>query len=142
MRLTSIQYKMQKAPHLQGFQRWRDPDSNRGHHDFQSCALPTELSRRAAPRVALAGRPGPGLQQRQRVDRRRPRDLPAARPDLEVQVRAGRVPRAADAADLLPGADAVAALDELGARLQVHEDVIPALGVADDEVVAGAGVLD
>ena len=26
--------------------RWRDPDSNRGHHDFQSCALPTELSRR------------------------------------------------------------------------------------------------
>ncbi len=27
--------------------RWRDPDSNRGHHDFQSCALPTELSRRA-----------------------------------------------------------------------------------------------
>jgi hypothetical protein len=26
---------------------WRDPDSNRGHHDFQSCALPTELSRRA-----------------------------------------------------------------------------------------------
>src|SRR5215210_1428203 len=30
---------------------WRDPDSNRGHHDFQSCALPTELSRRK-------GRPG------------------------------------------------------------------------------------
>src|ERR687886_733498 len=27
---------------------WRDPDSNRGHHDFQSCALPTELSRRGA----------------------------------------------------------------------------------------------
>ena len=27
--------------------KWRDPDSNRGHHDFQSCALPTELSRRA-----------------------------------------------------------------------------------------------
>jgi hypothetical protein len=26
---------------------WRDPDSNRGHHDFQSCALPTELSRQA-----------------------------------------------------------------------------------------------
>ena len=31
---------------LQGLSRWRDPDSNRGHHDFQSCALPTELSRR------------------------------------------------------------------------------------------------
>ncbi len=29
------------------WRRWRDPDSNRGHHDFQSCALPTELSRRA-----------------------------------------------------------------------------------------------
>src|SRR6478672_6321126 len=27
---------------------WRDPDSNRGHHDFQSCALPTELSRPGA----------------------------------------------------------------------------------------------
>jgi integrase len=26
--------------------RWRDRDSNPGHHDFQSCALPTELSRR------------------------------------------------------------------------------------------------
>jgi hypothetical protein len=32
---------------LQAFLLWRDPDSNRGHHDFQSCALPTELSRRA-----------------------------------------------------------------------------------------------
>src|SRR4249919_2818606 len=31
---------------LQGLLQWRDPDSNRGHHDFQSCALPTELSRR------------------------------------------------------------------------------------------------
>lgn len=28
--------------------RWRDPDSNWGHHDFQSCALPTELSRRGS----------------------------------------------------------------------------------------------
>ncbi len=26
---------------------WRDPDLNRGHHDFQSCALPAELSRRS-----------------------------------------------------------------------------------------------
>ncbi len=25
---------------------WRDPDLNRGHIDFQSIALPTELSRR------------------------------------------------------------------------------------------------
>src|SRR5829696_8922648 len=33
---------------------WRDPDSNRGHHDFQSCALPTELSRQRARRLATA----------------------------------------------------------------------------------------
>jgi hypothetical protein len=26
---------------------WRGPESNRGHHDFQSCALPTELPRRS-----------------------------------------------------------------------------------------------
>jgi hypothetical protein len=26
---------------------WRDPDLNRGHTDFQSVALPTELSRHA-----------------------------------------------------------------------------------------------
>ncbi len=26
--------------------KWPDPDSNWGHHDFQSCALPTELSGR------------------------------------------------------------------------------------------------
>ncbi len=26
---------------------WRGPESNRRHHDFQSCALPTELPRRA-----------------------------------------------------------------------------------------------
>ena len=47
--------------------RWRDPDSNRGHHDFQSCALPTELSRRGANRLA---RRGPRLELRERVDRR------------------------------------------------------------------------
>src|SRR3954447_11198995 len=28
--------------------RWRGPESNWRHHDFQSCALPTELPRRAA----------------------------------------------------------------------------------------------
>ena len=42
---------------MQGVPRWRDPDSNRGHHDFQSCALPTELSRRNGwIRVARDGR--------------------------------------------------------------------------------------
>jgi hypothetical protein len=35
---------------LQDFMKWRDPESNRGHHDFQSCALPTELSRRRRQR--------------------------------------------------------------------------------------------
>ena len=35
--------------------RWRDPDSNRGHHDFQSCALPTELSRQRGARLAPTG---------------------------------------------------------------------------------------
>ncbi|MDK2964220.1 MAG: hypothetical protein PWQ29_1614, partial [Verrucomicrobiota bacterium] len=29
---------------------WRDPESNRGHEDFQSSALPTELSRREKKR--------------------------------------------------------------------------------------------
>src|SRR4051812_33065850 len=38
----------EKPPASRRFRRWRDPDSNRGHHDFQSCALPTELSRRGA----------------------------------------------------------------------------------------------
>ena len=40
---------------LQAFRRWRDPDLNRGHHDFQSCALPTELSRRGGAIVAISG---------------------------------------------------------------------------------------
>jgi hypothetical protein len=34
--------------HINVLREWRDPDSNRGHHDFQSCALPTELSRQGA----------------------------------------------------------------------------------------------
>jgi hypothetical protein len=52
-------------PICRSLQRWRDPDSNRGHHDFQSCALPTELSRRGWIRVARrvagarGGRRGP-----------------------------------------------------------------------------------
>jgi hypothetical protein len=29
--------------HLQAMLRWRDPDSNRGHHDFQSVTLPTSI---------------------------------------------------------------------------------------------------
>src|SRR6185436_3831724 len=33
--------------------RWRGPESNWRHHDFQSCALPTELPRRVATRWYL-----------------------------------------------------------------------------------------
>ena len=35
------------GPHV-----WRGPDSNRRHHDFQSCALPTELPRQDVGMVA------------------------------------------------------------------------------------------
>ena len=38
--------RAQKPAGVRDLQAWRDPDSNWGHHDFQSCALPTELSRR------------------------------------------------------------------------------------------------
>jgi hypothetical protein len=45
----SVRVLPRKPAYLQAFflARWRDPDLNRGHHDFQSCALPTELSRHA-----------------------------------------------------------------------------------------------
>src|ERR671918_2300108 len=39
---------------------WRGPESNWRHHDFQSCALPTELPRRSSPLIvasALLDRP-------------------------------------------------------------------------------------
>src|ERR671937_515818 len=36
---------------------WRGPESNRRHHDFQSCALPTELPRRSLLMVAGANSP-------------------------------------------------------------------------------------
>src|SRR5205807_9103055 len=38
-------------------EEWRDPDSNRGHHDFQSCALPTELSRPGGAMLAASEDP-------------------------------------------------------------------------------------
>jgi hypothetical protein len=40
-------------PDMSCLRGWRDPDSNRGHHDFQSCALPTELSRRGGEDIAV-----------------------------------------------------------------------------------------
>ncbi len=56
-----------KATQRRASHRWRDPDSNRGHHDFQSCALPTELSRRGrADRSGWSGDSGrsPGYPER------------------------------------------------------------------------------
>ena len=40
-----------------GAARWRGPESNRRHHDFQSCALPTELPRPRRVRLALVAAP-------------------------------------------------------------------------------------
>ena len=39
-------YLQLKQENIGLVRKWRDRDSNPGHHDFQSCALPTELSRR------------------------------------------------------------------------------------------------
>ncbi len=44
---------------------WRGPESNRRHHGFQPCALPTELPRRGARSVALI-RPKPPGDRRKR----------------------------------------------------------------------------
>src|ERR1019366_2077315 len=94
---------------------WRDPDSNRGHHDFQSCALPTELSRRNGRSYLLSGPAGrprrraaarlavfPGFEVGQRVDRVTAAGLPASHPHLEVQVRGRGVARLARLAERLP----------------------------------------
>src|SRR5690349_6904440 len=40
---------------FQTVRRWRGPESNRRHHDFQSCALPTELPRLRPNRIGGAG---------------------------------------------------------------------------------------
>ncbi len=48
-RPTAPEPRSEKERVLQALLPWRDPDSNWGHHDFQSCALPTELSRRTSP---------------------------------------------------------------------------------------------
>ena len=37
--------------HFRRSRQWRGPESNRRHHGFQPCALPTELPRRAVMRV-------------------------------------------------------------------------------------------
>ncbi len=56
---SPTQGSKEKAPVSRDL-RWRDPDLNRGHHDFQSCALPTELSRHGIDEQrALQGRSPP-----------------------------------------------------------------------------------
>ena len=63
-----------KGARLQALLPWRDPDSNWGHHDFQSCALPTELSRRTGPMLpahasgSSAGQPARGSGSGVRID--------------------------------------------------------------------------
>jgi len=52
------------APQQRGLVVWRDPDSNWGHHDFQSCV---GYSRNRLSSVVLDGRPGmlvPGITMR------------------------------------------------------------------------------
>src|SRR5204863_8130062 len=56
----SDRYQM-KSPLSRQNVEWRDSESNRGHHDFQSCALPTELSRRKPCYSATFRRLGGGI---------------------------------------------------------------------------------
>ena len=46
----------QEVGHCRSFLRWRDPDSNRGHHDFQGAAADAAPARNACKSVALASR--------------------------------------------------------------------------------------
>src|SRR5437879_7002396 len=48
----AVHNRAQKRATCRASPKWRGPESNRRHHDFQSCALPTELPRRAARMVA------------------------------------------------------------------------------------------
>ena len=99
-----------------------------------------EHRRAARPRCAdlrLASG-GPLLQQRQRVDRLAA-VVPAAHPDLEVQVGAARAARVADLGERLPGAHVLPGGDHDRALAQVHEDVVAILVVAvEHDVPAGA----
>ena len=88
-------------------------------------------------RVVYCG--GPGLQLGQRVDRRRRLGRPpAVDPDLEVQVRAVGAAGVADVRDPLTRGDRGALGHDDRAGLQVHEDVVAAVGAGDHDVVARA----
>src|SRR5688572_14427932 len=83
----------------------------------------------------------PGLKQRQRVHRLAALLVPAAHPDLEVEVRSERAAAAADLADLLARRHALALDDGNRAAAQVHEDVVALVVGVEHHVVAGAGAL-
>jgi hypothetical protein len=48
VQLSGRRNQAKKPPLCSSFTKWRGWESNPRHHDFQSCALPTELPRRAA----------------------------------------------------------------------------------------------
>ena len=92
--------------------------------------------------ISPRGGRGPRLELRQRVDRlRRLRRVPAVGPDLEVQVRAGRVAGHPDLPERLPRRQRLALLDRDRPGHEVHEHVVDAVGPALDDVVAGAARL-
>src|SRR3978361_1953781 len=49
---TRVTYAREEKCLLTGTFRWRGWESNPRHHDFQSCALPTELPRRGGTILA------------------------------------------------------------------------------------------
>jgi hypothetical protein len=55
--------RTKKAPLCRAFPEWRDRDSNPGHHDFQSCALPAELSRQDREEYRAERRSGVSVRQ-------------------------------------------------------------------------------
>src|SRR5687768_8811716 len=59
----------EKTPISSDFTKWRGPESNRRHHDFQSCALPTELPRRGGKEYRRGARERPGGARRRRAER-------------------------------------------------------------------------
>ena len=119
---------------------WRDPDSNRGHHDFQSCALPTELSRRGAKRLALRrprlGAAGGGRSARPWRSRQPPSQSSKWRwgPVLEPVEPTAAIVRARPRPD--------AAVTTIEPDLRWAKKSEPAVVGVDDDVVAGAVPLE
>src|SRR6185312_764481 len=65
---------------------------------------------------------------------------PASDPELEVQVRAGRVAGGADGPDALAGADRLAVRHDGRAAMEVEVDVrAVGAGVVEDDVLARSG---